>query len=294
VNIVGHNKIIKSLEKAFKEGKISHAYLFCGPEHIGKFCIALNFAKKITENESEINPDISVVSPEFSEKNGIIKKKDIPIESIRDIQQKISMTSVGGKFRVAVIDEAQKLSLSAQNSLLKTLEEPPQNCILILVTSDKNKLLATVVSRCQVKKFGIVGAEEMEKMIPSGYKKREELLFWSLGRPGFLKKIIEDESELKQKEEESRQFEKIFFMNLAEKFSLSEEMSKNTSSLVDKLNLWLVMARKFLLEGSCTPKISQEKTLKVINKIEESLKALRETNANARLVLDNLFLEINH
>jgi len=155
MSIIGHQKIIKYLDKSIKKNDISHAYIFSGPAHLGKFSLALEFAKKITGgmDDKKINPDIIIISPEIEEKDGKIKKKDIKIEKIRELERELSLSAYFGKHKVVIIDEADRLSRASQNALLKTLEEPPQKAVIILVVENINKIIATVKSRCVIKKF---------------------------------------------------------------------------------------------------------------------------------------------
>src|SRR4030042_2600911 len=110
MNIIGHQKIVKYLEKSLKCNKLAQAYLFCGPEHLGKFTLAKQFCEKLTEAEgAKINPDICVVSPEILEEKGKIKKKSIQVGEIRDLQKKMNLSSYFGHKKTAIIDEADFL-----------------------------------------------------------------------------------------------------------------------------------------------------------------------------------------
>lgn len=294
VNIIGHQKIIDYLDKSIEKGNVSHAYLFSGPAHIGKFSVALKFAQKLTgASDQAINPDIFLVSPEIEEKKGIIKKKGIKIEDIRELQKKLSLTSYFGKYRVALVDESDYLTTSAQNALLKTLEEPEDKCVIILISQNREKIIETVRSRCVIKNFGLVCDSEIEKMVGDSPNK-EEIIFWSFGRPGVALELKNNPQSLKDLNISKEELEKIIGGNLSETMPLAEKIAKDVLSLSGKIELWMAILRKkslskdILLMNSF--KISPEKALFAIQKMGESLKLLRETNANARLILENLFL----
>jgi len=174
MRIIGHQKIINYLDRSIEKDKISQAYLFCGPAHLGKFSLALEFAKKVTgELDKKINPDIIIISPETGEKDGKIKKKDIKIEKIRELQQALSLSAYFGKYKVAIIDEAEKLTNASQNALLKTLEEPPQKTVIILITENVDKIIPTVKSRCVIKKFGLAKKKEIvDSLVAETNKKK--------------------------------------------------------------------------------------------------------------------------
>ena len=288
MNIIGHQKVIKFLEKSFEKNAVSQAYVFCGPEHLGKFTIAFDFAKKLAGSDKEINPDIIIITPEIEDKKGIIRKKDIKIIQIRELQKKLSLSPYFGKYKVAIIDDAERLTVSAQNALLKTLEEPEKNTVIILVCHNLEKILATIKSRCVVKKFGLVGEEDLMK-ISNQLENRKEMIVWSLGRPGLAIKLL-DEKELSVKKEIKENLEKILRSNLNEKFLLAEELSKNPENLSEQLGFWLFLFRENILSGGKFINIDLIKTLKLIDKISETKECLKETNANVKLALENLFL----
>lgn len=289
--IIGHKKIINFLDKSIKKNEISHAYLFCGPAHLGKFTVALDFAKKITGGAGvKINPDIVLISPETEEKRGKIKKKDIKIEKIRELEHELSLSSYFGKYKVAIIDEAQYLSRASQNALLKTLEEPPEKSIIILVTENANKIIPTIKSRCVIKKFGLVAESEIAKL-SSGGDNAQNIKFWSLNRPGLAIELIGKEEELKKRKKACDDLKKILDTNLSEKFSFCEELSKNEPEMIDELNFWMAILRENILGRNNFFQLNPQKALAIISEIEKSLKTIKETNSNPRLVMENLVLE---
>ncbi|MDQ1284167.1 MAG: polymerase subunit delta [Patescibacteria group bacterium] len=275
---------------------ISHAYLFAGPAHLGKFSVALEFAGKLAGvKDGKMSPNMVVVSPEVVEKKGVTKELDIKVEHIRELQRRVNMTAQDGKYKVAIIDGADKLTKAAQNALLKTLEEPPEKTILILIVEDLEKILPTILSRCQTKKFGLVPLGEMDKMISGEARNKEELIFWSLGRPGLLVGFLENGEKLEKGKETLSELNDLLSLDLGGKFALAEKMSKNYMELVEKMNIWQVIFRGKLNRGAgralLKNNISREKAFYLINEIEKSLALLKGTNANPRLVLENLFLK---
>jgi len=292
MNIIGHKKILALLDRSITKNTVSHAYLFHGPAHTGKFTVAEDFAKKLTGSENVVNPDLIIVKPESEEKKGVIKKNDIKIEQIRELQHQLNLSSQLGNYKVAIIDEAERLNKTAQNSLLKTLEEAGPGVVLILVVTDIRRLLPTILSRCQKIKFGTVSEKEMrQEIIIENEEKIDELIFWSLGRPGLMLNLLKNEDELKFRKDSAKQLEKLFSQNVSERFSLAEEMSKDTAILAEKLNLWLFIFREAMLGRKKFTKTDRAKILKLIGKTEKSLETIKDTNSNARLVLENLFLE---
>jgi DNA polymerase III subunit delta' len=287
--IIGHKKILDLLNKGIVRGTIAQTYLFSGPEHSGKFTVALDFAERLSGGNADMNPDLIIIQPEISEKKGLVKKADIKIEQIRDLSHKLSLMPAGGKYKVAIIDDADRLNKAAQNALLKTLEEPNDKIVLILISQNNKKLLATLKSRCQRVKFGPVSREELEENIPAWEKNREAIIFWSLGRPGLMLELVKNKNEIDFREEAAAELKMLMRNNLAEKFALAETLGKDTRKAARKLNLWTIILRENLL-GKSNVGQNQQKCFSIIENIEKSLARIKETNANTRLILENLFL----
>ena len=191
---------------------------------------------------------------------------------------------------MAIIRSAQNLNLSAQNALLKILEEPPERAVIILVTEDQKKLLPTIVSRCQIKQFALLSEIELGEMANLNVLNMEELIFWSLGRPGFLRNMLDDGEKLEERREIMIELKNIFSMTANEKLSLAEQFAKNTPVLFLKMDFWSVLLRSVILGQKSFLVIDPTKALKLIEKIEESKKIIGSTNSNVRLVVENLLL----
>lgn len=162
--IIGHQKPLETLRAALANGRLHHAYLMLGPEGVGKRTIALSLAKAIHCNEIENDycgncpncsriqsgnhPDVRTIEPGAG-------KKEIGIQQIREMEKELNLRAFSGK-KIAIIDPATLMNMSAQNALLKTLEEPPRDCLLILVASNAGRLLPTLRSRCLRISFGLL------------------------------------------------------------------------------------------------------------------------------------------
>ena len=291
MNITGNKKTIKLLDRIAASGKIASAYLFLGPENVGKFMLAKEFAEKLTGNDEKINSNLIVIEPEIEVVKNVTKKLDIKVEAIRELQHKLSLTAHGSGYKAVIINDAERLNKTAQNALLKTLEEPNAKVVLILVSKDEKKLLPTILSRCQKIRFGLVSPQEMQ-MLVAGNAQQERIIFWSAGRPGIAKKILDDPSELEYREKAAHELAALFSKNTSEKFSLAETWSKDESEIQKKLELWSVVLREPVLGRSCGISISPDKALRLMEEISESMQILKDTNTNTKLVLENLFLKL--
>lgn len=293
MSIIGHKKIIDSLDRAIlrKNAPMACSYLFCGPEAVGKFLIAKNFADKLTGwQKGSFNPNLLIIKPEIEEKDGISKEKEIKIEAIKKLQKDFSLTSFDKNYRVAIIRSAQKLNISAQNALLKILEEPPKNTMIILVAEDEKKLLPTIISRCQIKRFGLLSSEEISGMFDVSSPERKDIIFWSLGRPGWAQKFLHSKKELEEKKKIIKEFQSLLSMSLNEKLFLAEQLSKNTPQLLAKIDLWIILLRNAVLGLEGFVSVPPARALKLIEEIEKSKKIINSTNSNIKLAVENLFL----
>ena len=160
--IHGHERVCNFLRAAVGNGRLAHALLFAGPDGIGKRSVALAFAAWMhcTTGGSDAcgvcaacrqiaagsHPDVQLVAVAAA-------KKEIGVDRVRELKRFMQLRPMLGKTKVAIIDEAPLLTLAAQNALLKTLEEPPDHSLLILVASSPDALLPTVRSRCQRLQF---------------------------------------------------------------------------------------------------------------------------------------------
>ena len=159
--VVGQEALTTTLKNAVKSGKLAHAYLFCGPRGVGKTTCARIFAKAIncqhpTEDGEACNECESCLS--FNEQRSLnIFELDAAsnnsVEHIKTLMEQTRIPPQLGKYKVFIIDEVHMLSTAAFNAFLKTLEEPPAHVIFILATTEKHKILPTILSRCQIYDF---------------------------------------------------------------------------------------------------------------------------------------------
>jgi len=168
--VVGQGHVTRTLQNAIKQNKLAHAYLFTGTRGVGKTSIARLFAKAIRcENRSsDFNPCLKCVacldidagnSMDYREIDGASNNS---VDDVRSLIDNVQYLPTRGQHKIYVIDEVHMLSVSAFNALLKTLEEPPAHVIFILATTDPQKLLGTVISRCQRYDFKNVSVDLLE------------------------------------------------------------------------------------------------------------------------------------
>ena len=167
--VVGQTALTTTLKNAIRNGKLAHAYLFCGPRGVGKTTCARIFAKTINclsprENGEACNECESCRAFNEQRSYNIHELDAASNNSVDDIRQLIEQVRIPpqiGKYKVFIIDEVHMLSTQAFNAFLKTLEEPPRHAIFILATTEKHKLLATILSRCQIYDFNRMSVDDI-------------------------------------------------------------------------------------------------------------------------------------
>lgn len=202
--ITGHKREMGALQSQMLSSEMAHAYLFYGPEGVGKKSVAFAFAQALfcRERPEEVMeacghcsncrrleggnfPDFHYLFPTIHEKK---KKKEIIIEDIRTLIGRLSFKSYEGGRKIAIIDNADQMTVQAANAFLKTLEEPPPDTIIILVASNRRKLLPTIISRCQEFRFNRLPVDHMIRFVKERLSLPEEeamtLAALSKGAPG--------------------------------------------------------------------------------------------------------------
>ena len=187
--IIGFKNILDGFNKRVENKSLSHAHLIIGPDGIGKSLVASEFATKILRKENNRDyVDIVNYKP---------KKVSFGVDEVREIIEEVSKRPYEGDKKVIIIHEGDKLTIQAQNALLKTIEEPPYGVYIIILSQSLEVLLDTIRSRCQIYKLTPLSNEEMEKFLATienqDPEKLKVALAYSEGIPGRAEKILYDE-----------------------------------------------------------------------------------------------------
>lgn len=161
-SVVGQSHITETLEYAIEQNQIPQALLFCGPRGVGKTTCARIFAKKINEKDGATSDDgfaFNIYELDAASNSGV--------DEIRSLIEQVRYAPQQGKYKVYIIDEVHSLSQSAFNAFLKTLEEPPAYAIFVLATTEKHKILPTILSRCQIFDFKRITIDDIQKHLKS-------------------------------------------------------------------------------------------------------------------------------
>ena len=305
--IIGQDIAVNSLKGMIAQDTARGSYLFFGPDGVGKRTAAIEFAKAINcddtasrKIDSGNHPDVFIIHPEG--KSGSIK-----IEKIREIIYQASLKPYEAKKRIFIVNDAEAMTLEAQNALLKVLEEPPQHHILILTTSNAAALLSTVLSRCKVLKFYSLGQDKIQEFLEArGMEEKEAVLFSHMAM-GSLGRAME----LKYGDIIARRDQVVndFFLRksaLLKENVLSGDLVKNIGQSLYMLLCWYrdLLVSKFtqapdeLLNAdrsreifSYASRFSREKLQKDVLAIMETIGHVR-ANVNPKIALFNLAVEL--
>jgi DNA polymerase III subunit delta' len=315
-NIAGQDPAVKALDNMISKGQVRGAYLFSGPDGVGKHTVAVSFAKAVNcENpgdgpcgcnscckiDSMNHPDVFMIFPEGA--SGSIK-----IDRIRDVKYEAGLKPYEGKKRIFIIDAAERMTEEAQNAFLKVLEEPPVNHILILITSGREGLLPTVVSRCKVLKFSLLPRNRISEFLKErAFDPREAELYSHMAMGSIGKALA-----FKEKDTASRRdavLENFFFKKsvLFREAVLSEEAGRpDTEESLYTLLCWYrdILVAKFTGDNerllnidrageilSCAERFSKEKLEKDMLVIMKTIDCVRK-NVNPKIALFNMAVEL--
>ncbi len=256
-NIIGHENITNSLKNAVKNNNIAHSYLFEGPKSIGKTKVAKIFAKTLLCKEQGVipcnkcssclkfdsgnHPDVHIRLGE-----GATFKK----EQIEEIQKSIKILPYEGYRKIYILQDIDKITKQAQNSFLKTLEEPPAYVTILMTVTNSYSLLSTIISRCQVLKFTPVESGKIVKELIKTYEKsREEaevITSFSNGIIGKAIEIAKSEEFKKIREEVISIISDALSSDKVQIFTLSEFFMKQKEYIEEILDIIMIWFRDVL------------------------------------------------
>ena len=317
--IQGHQTITNHLEKEIKTREVSHAYLFSGIDGIGKRKTAREFAKALlcqetpkscghcpvcTQIDHENYPDVKVIDPKAGDAS-------IKISQVREMISELSIKPYSGDWRINIIDGAERMTPEAQNSLLKSLEEPLSYNIFILITSHPQSILPTIRSRCQSYHFQPLSFGDMEAIISreAGFDKitTAEAIQASGGSPGMAIYLLNNSEIQKERTHYLRELYSLLKGDEIKVFTLAEVLSKDKATSQENLEFFIrwFYEINLLLEGHPLPSngepnkahkayqqlLQNEKNQAIIKTLFEMMVTI-QYNVNLRLQWEKCFIKI--
>ncbi|MCB0215015.1 MAG: DNA polymerase III subunit delta' [Caldilineae bacterium] len=314
----GYPRLVESFGRAARSGRVGHAYLLAGPPGVGKCQAARFFAQAILcgAEPAERRPCGHCRSCRLAAEDGLadLRRVDPPlkVEAVRALQSELALAPVEGGRRVALLPEIELASPSAANSLLKTLEEPPAQAILLLTSAQLSAVLPTIRSRCQVLQMSPIPTERVAQLLIEAHglaPDRAELLGrLSGGRLGWALAALQDPSLLEARQLWLDGLGALLAEGRVARFERAEALAREAAELPVGLAIWMGWWRDLLLllHGVEAPLINRDRldglrraagrygvpeAMAVLRSIEEALRRL-EANTNPRLTLEVLFLEL--
>ncbi len=299
--IIGHQKERALLRESLDRKALAQAYLFVGPRGIGKRLCALEFAAHLV-GEPEFEPttgkehpyDVMVLRPLEETKRGVTKTKNIGAAAVREALVFLGSFPAQGAYRVLIVEDAHRLSETAQNVLLKTLEEPCSTAVIILVTHESGALLSTVLSRVKRVRFDFLEEELLKQAFRERYDEATlrpiAPFFYSLGRPGMILAAAENPEGFAANREVLSALFRLSTLSLAERLSLAEKMAVHADRTIELLEWWL--PGLYQQSVKITDKKGTTRFFELLEDVEGTMRLLKTTQSNARLLLEKLFLSV--
>ena len=316
---IGNDKVIEFLERGLQNNKIAQTYVFIGADDLGKSTIALAFARNLQGEQEGFNSDLHLLAPEAG-------KKSISIEATRQFIKTLNLSSFSNSYKIGVIKEAELLSDEAKSALLKTLEEPREKVVIILLAAEESDLPATILSRSQILYFHPVPAAIIYDYLIDNYGANrslaKDLANLALGRPLAALRLLEHPEEYSAYLERAEIWLSLPGLDLNDRLAALDRIFKDktwSKQALDAAGDTILMAEGlardlFLLSLGQPERLQHsaliatlEKTLAVLNEasggegaplILRQLKLLAQakeylaSNVNPRLILEQVVINI--
>ena len=313
-SIIGHSKILDLFDKIKENNNLSHAYCFVGPEKLGKRTVAQTLSAQFLGTELDklgAHPDVMLVSQEMNQKTDKTKK-NIDVDQIRSLRSILQTRPLMGEYKIAIVDEAEKMSLGASNALLKTLEEPKDQTIIFLITKDEKLLPVTIQSRCQMIYFHSVERKVIKDFLCKknvDKDRAEEMARFSRGLPGLALSWLADPESQDVYLQEVKRFISMTGKPFFEKLKLIDNLFgdksdhiQSRSRLVEVLHVWQLLLRDIAydLQGQnqqsihnlgSVSKWTNQQVLEVESRLVKAKKLL-EKNIHPKLLVEQILLQI--
>lgn len=320
-NIAGHDWAVHLLQGHLTRGQLRHAYLFTGPPGVGRRTLALRLAQAINclqppapgvfcgtcracrQIEAMRHTDLSVV--QCDPDTGSIK-----VEHIRELLHTLTLAPYESAYRIALIPRFQDATASAQNALLKSLEEAPQRVVLLLTADSSESLLPTIVSRCEVLRLRPMPLEVLKSELQTrglGAEDARLLAHLSGGRLGYALRLISQPELLDTRRSLIEDMLVMLGSPVRDRFALAEKISKDREALREAYQVWLSVWRDLMLRSASSrlPLVNLDMEAEInhlagmvdfitararVADLEQSITRL-DANLNARLLTEVLLLD---
>lgn len=283
---MGHERQKQYFERLITDGGFAHAYLFVGPQGIGKHALARELAGKLigcAHASLEANPDFLSLMPGKSEETG--KPTEIAVDDVRAMKQWAYVRPLYGARKIVLIDDAEYMSDAAANTFLKVLEEPPAYLHFILVSSRPGRLLSTIVSRCQDVAFQPLQESEMKTVLAAlrlNARDAQLLAEIAAGRPGIALTLVR-EKKLSEVVKAIADLERMLACGVAERIVYAKTIADSDEAL-RIVSWWLAWAHASIE--------SRPQLAPVAGGLLDLYEVLSEPKYNRRLAVEKFLIEL--
>jgi DNA polymerase-3 subunit delta' len=320
-NIIGHEWAVKSLQQHVISGIQKQAYLITGPEGVGRRTLAIRFAQALNclqlsgdgvpclecsfcdQFERMVHPDLTVVE---SDGSGL----QIKVDQVRDLQYDLHLAPYEAKYRIALLLRFEEANPFTNNALLKTLEEPPAKVIILITAESAERLLPTIVSRCEVIRLQQVPSLTLNQGLQSQWLvppvEADLLAHISGGRPGYSFQLYQKPELIAQRNQWLADLINLLTANRIARFAFADNLRKNPSDIYALLRIWQGFWRDVMLRSTksnsqisnidyqeeidrLSRDVQKVKAIEILTAIDR-LFDLLDHNVNPRLAIEDLML----
>lgn len=284
-SVLGHTQQKNLLEEILKKGKLSGVYLLSGESGIGKKMFAHDVARHVLRTDSDIanNPDYMFLMTGISKDTG--KITDISIDDALRLKRWAYQRPLYGLHKIAVIDDAEKLSDEAANALLKLLEETPPYVSVFLISSFPRAIISTILSRCFQIEFSLLADNDVREVLRAAHLQETDSQLVSsiaLGRPGYALQCVRGDV-MRDIMKASEELKLFCAQPIAERLLYTKQLADHERT-GEIILWWLTLARKRMLEDAATAML--------VRSLVSVVAHLSESKNNKRLALDAFALEL--
>src|SRR6266566_1350258 len=325
--IIGHDHAIDLLHRALAAQRVRHAYLFTGPEHVGKSLLAQRFAQTLLctggpdPRIAPLNPCGTCLAcrkvmhgnhPDVHFISRAPDKQFILIEQVRSLQNDSARRTLEGRRNIFIIQDMHEMNTQAANCLLKTLEEPEPDVVLLLTVPDPGLLLPTILSRVQQVSMHLLTSSQIKTALEQRWEVESEeatlIAALAAGRMGWAVQAVEDEDLLAERKAQLEALTKLPMVSKVQRFEIAQRISTDADKARAVLELWLLWWRDMVLAANkcldLTVNVDMRNILKqqaakvgtveaerMVRAILSTMEAL-DQNVNTRTALEVLMLDV--
>lgn len=295
-NIIGHSALLEKLEQDISSGNLPHAYLFSGPEKVGKYIVAKKLAHILQCEKNFCHECSTCIQIEKKTHPDTIEFEDdgesVKIEQIREVITRLHMTT-SSRYKIFLVERIERMTLEAANCILKTLEEPPADTIFLFTTAAIKEVLPTIVSRVRILSFHHCSEDLLYEKIREYYPESDDdtlrqVSRFALGKAGIAFRLMRDPELLSLYRRMYQDFLRFLSRpSIFDRFCYVQEFIEQPSKIDHFLDILTHLVRSLMLKDP----LNHERYIDILEQISRTRFSLKH-NANVKLTLEKLMLHL--